>query len=64
MHLSQGKLLKPVNLRKSVKSHYIVKNIFSLLQENKKLLIISYNRKLQANFDIGIEDYKKCALNI
>jgi len=59
MGLSQGKLLKTVNLRKSLKSSYILKDIFSLLSEKKKLLIISYNKKYQAKLDIDIENFKK-----
>ena len=62
MGLSQGKLLKPVNLRKSLKSTYILKNIFSLLTEKKKLTIISYNKKYQANLDISIENFKSICI--
>ena len=43
----------------SIKSPYIIKEIFSLLNEKKKLELIIYNKKLQNFFDIKIEDYKK-----
>ena len=36
-----------------------MQNIFSLLTEKKKLLIISYNKKYQAKLDINIENFKK-----
>ena len=48
-----------INLRKKVKSVYIVKNIFSFLQEKKKLNLIFYNKKLQIDLEVNIEDYKK-----
>ena len=62
MGLSNGKLKKPVNLRKSVKSIYILKKIFSLLSEKRKLIIIIYNKKFKAKLKIGFEHYKKMCL--
>ena len=47
------------NIEKSIKSLYILKDIFSFLSKNKKLQIIIYNKHLQKLFDINIEDYKK-----
>ena len=49
---------KPVNLR-SVKSLYIIDNIFSFLNEKNKLNMIIYNKKYQKLFGINIEQYKK-----
>ena len=49
---------KPVNLR-SVKSLYIIDNIFSFLNEKQKLNMIIYNKKYQKLFGINIEYYKK-----
>ena len=57
MGASNGK--KIVNLRKSVKSFFIIENIFSFLKEKKKLSLIIYNKKYQDNFKIGIDYYKK-----
>ena len=47
-----------INL-KNIKSSYILKNIFSFLYEKQKLEIIVYNKELQKNLLICIEDYKK-----
>ena len=44
-----------------IKSFYILKRIFSLLEINKKLELISYNKKLQNNFGINIDTYKKAS---
>ena len=46
-----------INLR-DIKSLYIVKKIFTFLDENKKLEMIVYNKKLQKMNLINIEDYK------
>ena len=62
MGLSQGKSLKPVNLIKSLKSSYFIKNTFSLLTERKKLFIISYNKKYLALLDVTTENYKKICI--
>ena len=43
----------------NIKSKYILKDILSLLQEKKKLDLIIYNKKLQKNLNIDIENYKK-----
>ena len=55
---SNGKMKKPVNLRKSVKSFYVIKAIFSLLSEKKKLNLIIYNKKYQNNFELNLDYYK------
>ena len=55
----KAKDYKSVNLRKSIKSIYNVKKIFSHLYEKKKLDIIIYNKNYQKLFGISIENYKK-----
>ena len=47
------------NIEKSIKSLYILKDIFSFLSEKQKLKIIIYNKHLQKNLDINIENYKR-----
>ena len=48
-----------VNIKKSVKSFYIINKIFSLLSEKKKLSIIIYNKKFQIKFGYDLNYYKK-----
>jgi len=48
-----------INIEKSIKSLYILKNIFSFLPEKQTLKLIIYNIHLQKQFDINIEDYKR-----
>ena len=48
----------PVYLRQSIKSSYILKQIFSYLAQKKKLSIIAHNNKYQKLFKINKEDYK------
>ena len=55
---SNGKMKKPVNLRKSVKSFYVIEAIFSLLSEKKKLNLIIYNKKYQRILGFNIDYYK------
>ena len=43
----------------SIKSNYILKNIFSFIKENLKLNILEYNKKLQNKLDISIRTYQK-----
>ena len=50
---------KDANLRKTVKSLFIVRFLFSYITERKKFKLIMYNKKFQNKFKIGIEDYKK-----
>ena len=50
-----------INLRKSVKSFYIINEIFSYLEEVKKLELIKYNKKYQNEFGINFEYYKNRA---
>ena len=47
------------NIGKSIKSLYILKDIFSFLSEKQKLELIIYNKDLQNKLDINIENYKR-----
>ncbi len=49
---------KSLNLKLSVKSNYIIKIIFSFLDEKKKLFLIKYNKDYHNLMNISIEDYK------
>ena len=49
---------KIVILSESVKSKFNILNIFSFLDESKKLNIIKYNKKYQTLLDDNIECYK------
>ena len=46
------------NIWKSIKSPYNLKEIFSFININQKLNIIIYNKQLQKEFGINIENYK------
>ena len=52
-------IINSINLRKLVKSSYIIEIIFSFLREKKKLEVIKYNNKYQKLFKINIENYKE-----
>ena len=52
------KIKTRVNLR-DIKSSYIIKGIFSYLDEKDKLNLIIYNKELQKMILVDIEDYKK-----
>ena len=43
---------------KNINSSYITKHIFSILNDKIQLKLILYNKKLQNNFDININNYK------
>ena len=53
------KKISEKNIEKSIKSLYIIKNIFSFISEIQKLKIIIYNKNLQKKLDINIENYKR-----
>ena len=53
------KNIKPINLIETVKSKYVIKELFSYLSQILKLRIIKYNKKYQNLFEINIENYKK-----
>ena len=44
---------------KKIKSHFLLSKIFGLLNFIRKLNLISYNKRLQNNFDIKILDYRR-----
>ena len=46
------------NILESIKSTYILKEIFSFLNAKEKLNIIIYHKKMQKELKINIEDYK------
>ena len=46
------------NIKKEIKSKYILKIVLSFINEIKKLNIIKYNKVLQKDFDINLETYK------
>ena len=48
-----------VNLKKKVKSLYIIKHIFSFLYQNKKLSLIAYNKYFKNIFNLDIDYYKE-----
>ena len=52
------KIKTKANIR-DIKSLYIKKKIFSFLEEKQKLNIILYNKELQKELLVDIEDYKK-----
>ena len=43
---------------KDINSFYVVKEIFSFLNENQKLSMIIYNKQLQKKFLVDIKDYQ------
>ena len=47
------------SIEKSIKSVHILKLIFSFLKEKQKLNVIIYNKQLQQNLNINIENYKE-----
>ena len=51
-------IIRGINLKRTVNSFYIIKYIFSLLSENKKLEILEYNDKFKKILGITLEDYK------
>ena len=53
-----------VQILLKVKSPYILKYIFSFLCENKKLDLISYNKRLQFKLSVDLEYYRKVSNRI
>ena len=47
-----------------LKSNYILKIVFCLMKEGKKLKIIKFNKKLQKKLSLTINDYKEYSKNI
>ena len=55
----EKKEFKPIYLISSVKSSYIIRYIFSFLDEKQRLKMIIYNKTIQKNiFEINIDFYK------
>ena len=48
----------------NIKSDYVLKKIFSLINIKQKLTLIMYNKQLQKKLGVDIEDYKKKVENI
>ena len=56
---NNNKTLKQgIRLIQAVKSIYITRHIFSFLYENRKLILISHNKKYQNKLEINIDNYK------
>ena len=51
--------LKRIKHLGDIKSKYIIKGIFLLLNEKQKLNLIIYNKQLQKILGVDIKDYKK-----
>ena len=52
------------NSIKKIKSSYVIRNIFEHLQNDIFLQIIRYNKEIQKQININIENYKKESINI
>ena len=52
-----------VNIR-HIQSLYILKTIFSFLNESLKLNLIIYNKELQKKFLVDIGNYKKISIKL
>jgi len=48
-----------INLGRDIKSSYNLNNMFSFLEQERKLNMIIYNKQLQKMLGINIQDYKK-----
>ena len=53
------KKIKSIKILRDIKPSYLIKGIFSFLNEKKKLDMIMYNKKLQKIFLLCLKDYKK-----
>ena len=47
------------NIIKTLKSNFVLKKIFSLVDDSIKLLIINYNKNLQKKLNVTIDDFIK-----
>ena len=50
------------NCLDSIKSNFILKELFSFLKEKKKLEMIIYNKYLQKKLGVDIENYKRISI--
>ena len=48
-----------INIKRDIKSFYIMDKIFSYLNQKQKLNMIIYNKELQNIFEVNINDYKE-----
>ena len=55
---SEINITELINLKKFLKSKYILKELFSFLDEKRKLKIIQYNKKYNELLEIDIKQYK------
>ena len=46
---------------KKIKSDYFLRKLFNILDKNKSLNIMKYNKKLQKRLNININDYRECS---
>ena len=53
------KIENKINLRKDIKCIYNLPNIFSFLEQRKKLNMVAYNKQLQKIVGVNIRDYRK-----
>ena len=66
MSKPESKKLNNINLETkantnldNIKSKYIIKNIFSLLKEKRKLKLVKYSKYFQKILSLTIENYKQ-----
>ena len=52
-------ILPELNQINKIKSNLILKKIFSLIWERIKLLLLTYNKRIQKRLKIDIENYRK-----
>ena len=45
----------------NIKSVYFIRMVFSLLKENRKLMKLSYTKKIQKELEIDINNFKKAS---
>ena len=56
--MNKFKEIKPMINYRDIKSSYIIKSLFSFLDEKEKLEIIIYNKELQKILSVNINEYK------
>ena len=63
--ISKEEELKPAKIRnefEKIKSDYFLKKMFDIMEKNKSLGIMKYNKKLQKRFNLNINDYKEFSI--
>ena len=43
---------------KKIKSYYLIKFVYSFIEEEQKLKLVKYNKSIKKNLDISIINYK------